>query len=61
MNTITTNTQMSANISQAAAEIQELLEQTGFTSDNQVNNLHIQICDIIKKNIEGNTNYAKVQ
>jgi hypothetical protein len=60
METLTTNTQATANYNQIASDIMELFDQLGFTSDIQNDPAVIQrqIVDVIRKTIEGNVNYA---
>ena len=62
METLTTNTQATANYNQIASDIMELFDQLGFTSDIQNDPAVIQrqIVDVIRKTIEGNVNYASV-
>jgi hypothetical protein len=52
------NTQTIANINQSASEITTLIETLGFVTENPVLDLELQIGDIIKKNLLGNTNYT---
>lgn len=62
MNTLTTSTQATATYNQIASDVMELFDQLGFTSDiqNDPATIQSQIVDVIRKNIEGNTNYASV-
>lgn len=62
METFTTNTQTTATYNQIASDIMELLDQLGFTSEirNDPAIIQRQIVDVIRKNMEGNINYASL-
>ena len=62
METLTTNTQATANYNQIASDIMDLFDNLGFTSDtpNDPAVIQSQIVDVIRKTIEGNVNYASV-
>lgn len=62
METLTTNTQATATYNQIASDVMELFDQLGFTSDiqNDPAVIQSQIADVVRKNIEGNVNYASI-